>query len=116
MIEIHVEIENIYEDPLDESPDAMAAVFDDDLDVTKVQVEVDSKTPNIAKVTLELIVPDLPDETADEAEWEEWGEDMIQPLTGIGHQEGDSGYFASITEVKHTDYQYAIGKSWEWGV
>lgn len=113
MIEIHVRVENIYEDPLDESPDAMAAVFADDPQVKSTQI--DMKAPNIACVTLELDVPDLPDESASEEEWEEWGEDMIQPLTGIGHQEGDAGYFASITEVKHTDYQHAIGKSWEWG-
>lgn len=115
MIEIHVEIENIYEDPLDESNDAMVAVFDDDPAVKRVAL-LERPEPNIAKVTLELVVPDLPDESASEDEWAEWGEDMIQPFTGIGHQEGDAGYFAAITEVKHVDYQYAIGKSWEWGV
>lgn len=113
MIEIHVRIENVYEDPLDMSPDAMVATFEGERDAKVLQV--DNRKPNIATVTLELDVPDIPNEFASEDDWDEWGEEMIFPFTGIGNPEGDSGYFAEIVECKHTDYQYAVGKTWEWG-
>lgn len=118
MIEIHVRIENIYEDPLEDSADAMTATFDksanDEAEVRSLQVETPQS--NIAVVTLELDVPDIPDESASEDEWEEWGEYMLQPFTGIGNPEGDCGYFVEIVDCKHTDHQYAIGKTWEWGI
>lgn len=117
MIEIHVRIENVYIDPLDRSPDAMTATFDktagDPAEVKTLQIA--TPAPNVAVVTLELDVPDLPDEFASEDEWEDWGAEMLLPFTGIGNPEGDCGYFVEIVECKHTDYQYAVGRTWEWG-
>ena len=110
MIEIDVRIENIYEDPLDESLDAMKAVFDD-TDASNVEVQA---TSNIAAVTLTLDVGDMPTELASADEWEEWGQEVILPFTGIGRQEGCAGYFAEIVDCKHTEYQHVIGQSWEW--
>lgn len=113
MIDIEVRIENIYEDPLDDSPDAMTARFEKDEAVKSVEVEVPK--PNIACVTLELSVPDIPGFFANDETWDEWAEDMILPFTGIGKQEGDTGYFAEITEAPE-EYEHAIGRSFEWGV
>lgn len=115
MIDIEVTITNVYEDPLDQSPDAMVAKFERTEEVQSVKIEVDENRPHIACTTLELAVPDIPPEFADEDEWDRWAEEMILPFTGIGNPEGDAGYFAEITTAPE-EYEYAWGKTFEWGI
>lgn len=106
---IDVRVENVYEDD-DDWPDAMKVEFDgaktrgvttEDLTVTVIlEIEVDEF--------------EVPSAFASQDDFETWADETIQPFTGIGKESGNAGYFAEIQAVDDDEYDYLVGRTFEW--
>jgi hypothetical protein len=75
-----------------------------------VAIENHYEEAEVIKTSLDLDVPE-PD---DLAHLEDWSYDYIYPHTGTGREEGDAGYFATITESD--DVPAMLGKTFEFGL
>jgi hypothetical protein len=64
----------------------------------------------VIKTSVDLDVP----EPADLTDLEDWSYDYLYPHSGTGQEEGDAGYFATITESD--DVPAMLGKTFEWGI
>lgn len=92
MTDIEVRVENVYIDHVGNGEDEYG-------EVTTV---------------LEISVPDIPEATASNDEWEDWAEEMIFPFTGIGKESGTSAYFTEVIKAPE-EFDHVIGRTFEWG-
>lgn len=59
----------------------------------------------------DLVLPAPPDDR-ESPEFEQWAEEHIQPLTGVGHTDGNSWYDVTVTACSD---ESLVGHNFDWG-